>query len=234
MDLLGYGQSPKPWTRYTVERHVEALHGVLADRGPFTLVGHSFGAIAALAYAARHPQDVSGLVLIGLPYFGGLERAYAYYRSLDSPDGWLMTNLVLAAITCIVTRRLLGRLLPRLLKDLPREVAEDLVHHTWLSSLSTIWDGVYRYNSQLDAERLPSDIPVLMLHGERDVTAPVEGARALADFNPNWELQIVAGADHHLILRDPVGCRVRIAAWMESWISGAGTRAVPEGRNEGA
>jgi len=34
VDLLGYGRSPKPWTRYTVERHVAELHRVLGGRGP--------------------------------------------------------------------------------------------------------------------------------------------------------------------------------------------------------
>ena len=31
IDLLGFGDSPKPWFIYTVERHVEALHIALAE-----------------------------------------------------------------------------------------------------------------------------------------------------------------------------------------------------------
>jgi len=221
VDLLGYGRSPKPWTRYTVDRHVAALHQVLDGRGPFTLVGHSFGAIAALAYAARHPAEVAGLILMGFPYFGNMERALAYYRGLHGPDRWLMTNLVLAGITCFVTRRILGRLLPRLLTDLPLEVAEDLVRHTWVSSTSTIWDGIYRYDPAGDAERLPGGLPVLVLHGDRDVTAPLDGVRRLAADRPGWELRVLAGLDHHPMLRDPTGCRALIGTFNRRGVASA-------------
>ena len=157
IDLLGFGRSPKPWIRYTVERHVAELRRVLEGREDFTLVGHSFGALAAVAYAARYPEQVNGLVLLSLPCFGGLEQAIAYYRRRGGPDRWLMTNVVLAAVTCVVTRRILRRLLPRLLADMPREVAEDLVQHTWLSSTSTLWEGVYRHDVARDADRLPKE-----------------------------------------------------------------------------
>jgi pimeloyl-ACP methyl ester carboxylesterase len=55
VDLLGYGQSPKPWTKYTVDRHVEELYQVLQEHGSLTVVGHSFGAIVAwlLPHAIR-------------------------------------------------------------------------------------------------------------------------------------------------------------------------------------
>lgn len=211
VDLLGFGKSPKPWLRYTVERHVAELHRVLGEREACTLVGHSFGAVAAVAYAARHPERVQGLVLIGLPNFGNQARAIAYYRRRGGPDRWLMTNAILAAVTCFATRRILRRLLPRLLPDLPREVTEDLVEHTWLSSTSTIWDGIYRHDVALDADRLPPELPVLCLHGDRDTTAPLENVQRLARGRPRWTVRVLPGLDHHPLLRDPAGCLAAIA-----------------------
>lgn len=206
VDLLGFGKSPKPWIRYTVDRHVAELHRVLGGRGTLTLVGHSFGAIAAVAYAARFPDQVQGLVLIGLPNFGSEAGAIDYYRSRGGPDRWLMTNAILAAVTCFATRRILRFLLPRLLSDMPREVAEDLVQHTWLSSTSTIWDGVYRHDVSIDADRLREDLPVLCLHGDQDATAPLEYTRRLAEGRPHWALSVLSGVDHHPLLRDPDSC----------------------------
>lgn len=212
VDLLGFGKSAKPWIRYTVDRHVAELRRVLSGREPFTLVGHSFGAVLALAYAARYPERVDRLVLMSLPCFGGLEQAIGYYRRRGGLDRWLMTNLILAAITCFATRRILGRLLPRLLADLPREVAEDLVQHTWLSSTSTIWNGVYRHDVAGDADRLPKELPVRCLHGDRDVTAPVENVRELAKAHPHWTLSILPGVDHHPLLRATASCLEAIGA----------------------
>lgn len=144
VDLLGFGQSPKPWlARYTVDHHLAALHPVLNHSAlpeRFTLIGHSFGAILAVAYAARWPERVRGLVLLSLPHFGGEERAIRYWRRRGTAEGWLLSNAVLAAITCLVTRRVVRRILPRLLPDMPREVVEDLVAHTWRSSTSTVWE----------------------------------------------------------------------------------------------
>lgn len=64
VDLLGYGQSPNPWTKYTVERHVDELYQLLCGQESLTIVGHSFGSIVAMAYAARYPHPVRRLILI--------------------------------------------------------------------------------------------------------------------------------------------------------------------------
>ncbi|MFV2074075.1 MAG: alpha/beta fold hydrolase [Thermoanaerobaculales bacterium] len=211
VDLLGYGRSPKPWTRYSVERHVEELHRILHGRGPLTLVGHSFGAIAAVAFAARHPGLVRSLVLIALPYFGSEERALRHFRDRPSADRFVMTNVAFAAITCIVTRRVLRRLLPYVLRDMPAEVVEDLVRHTWRSYTSTMWEGVYRHDLADDAARLAPDLPVLCLHGELDTTAPLEGVRRLVADHPRWTVRVLRGGDHHPFLRDPEWCLEAIA-----------------------
>ena len=212
IDLLGFGRSPKPWGRYTVERHTETLHRVLEGRGRFTLVGHSFGAIAAVAYAAQYPAAVERLVLIGLPYFGSEERALDHFRHAATADRWVMTNMALAAVTCVVTRRVMRRVLPRLLPDMPRDVLDDLVRHTWRSFTSTLWEGVYRYDLAEDAARLPEELPVLLLHGDCDATAPLDGVRRLMAGRPRWTLRVLAGADHHPLLRDPAWCARAIGA----------------------
>ena len=44
VDLLGFGDSPRPWCRYSVDRHVRALRLSLPQSGAMTLVAHSMGA----------------------------------------------------------------------------------------------------------------------------------------------------------------------------------------------
>ena len=206
VDLLGFGRSPKPFVSYTVERHLDALHEVLNDYGTFTLVGHSLGAVLSVAYAARHPERVERLVLLSLPYFGSEKAAMRHFRSGGSAEQWLMTNAALTAITCVLTRRVFGRLLPRLLPDMPREVAEDLVQHTWRSSTSSLWEAIYRHDLARDAAALRSGLRVDCIHGDQDATAPLGGLRQLSRGRPEWRVTVLPGVDHHPLLRDPGGC----------------------------
>lgn len=213
VDPLGFGRSPKPWTTYSVDRHVAALHRAVAlggEGGPVTLVGHSLGARLAVAYAARYPERVGRLVLVSLPYYGGPGEAEAHLRR-SGPGHWLWTNMALAAVVCLLSRRLLGWAFPRLLPELPREVAEDLTQMTWRSSTSSLWELLYRYDLGADADRLPDALPVLCLHGDGDRTAPLAGVRALVARHPQWRLEVVVGADHNLPLGRPDAVRGALA-----------------------
>ncbi|MBI1800158.1 MAG: alpha/beta fold hydrolase, partial [Chloroflexi bacterium] len=67
-DLRGHGRSDKPRTRYTLEEMLADLDAVLRETQAaptFVLFGHSFGGAVAAAYAARYPERVERLVLVG-------------------------------------------------------------------------------------------------------------------------------------------------------------------------
>ncbi len=216
IDLLGFGDSPKPWTRYSVETHVEALHRALDDLGPITLIGHSLGAMLTVAYAARYPAQIQNIVLIGMPYFGSERRAYRHLRHSPIKGGYLYTNVTLTMAACIFTRRVVGRLLPYLLRNVPREVAEDLVKHTWRSSTSSLWAVVYGYELTGDLRLLPDRIGVMFLHGDRDLIAPLAAARKLAGMRPNARLTVFHDVDHHPLLREPQRCLRLIESFLKS------------------
>jgi 3-oxoadipate enol-lactonase len=59
----GYGY---PWLVADLERVIASEVG----EAPFVLAGHSMGAHTAVAYALRHPQRLTGLVVIGPVYVG--------------------------------------------------------------------------------------------------------------------------------------------------------------------
>ena len=73
LDLLGFGESPAPeGATYTIEEHVDALAVTIRSLrldAPFLLVGHSLGSLLAARYAAKHPQQVSRLVLVSPPIY---------------------------------------------------------------------------------------------------------------------------------------------------------------------
>ena len=62
--------------------------------------------------------------------------------------------MVLTAVACVVTRRLVGRLLPRLLRDLAPEVARDLVEHNLMSSTTSLWNVLHRSDLAAEADLL--------------------------------------------------------------------------------
>ncbi len=65
-DLRGRGLSEKPANGYDVEQHGRDLATVIEKLGirrP-VLMGHSLGALIALSFAARWPEQTAGLVLI--------------------------------------------------------------------------------------------------------------------------------------------------------------------------
>lgn len=206
VDLIGFGQSPKPWTRYTVERHIAALHQILHERGTFTLVGHSMGTLLALAYTARYPEQVERLVLLSVPYFGSKDKAVDYLGSHSALYRLVLSNMALAAITCIVTRRILGRVMFYFRPDLPREVAANIVKHTWRSFTSSLWEVIYNYDVKREVDTLDTRIPVFCLHGEQDRVAPLDGILTLAAERTNWSVQVLSDVDHHPLFRAPGLC----------------------------
>ncbi|HKA93757.1 MAG TPA: alpha/beta hydrolase [Acidimicrobiia bacterium] len=68
----------------TVERHVTDLHDVAASAT--TVVGHSWGAMLALSYAARYPADVRTLALVGCGTYDVASRA-EYERRINANLG---------------------------------------------------------------------------------------------------------------------------------------------------
>lgn len=74
----------EPWQRgsgavpLTVGQHVADLHALVLDRcgaARPAIVGHSWGAMLALAYAAAHPDTAGPIVLVGCGTFDPVARA---------------------------------------------------------------------------------------------------------------------------------------------------------------
>ena len=66
-DRAGQGWSDDARRTPDADAVVADLHALLAaadEQGPFVLAGHSSGGVYAMAYAAQHPDDVAGMVLL--------------------------------------------------------------------------------------------------------------------------------------------------------------------------
>lgn len=166
------GSGGKP---LTVATHVQDLDDLIRERCAGchpVLVGHSWGAMLALAYAARHPATPNALVLIGCGTFSLAARAEFEARleaRLTPTDRASLAHINETEADANRRWAAVGRLMTRVyghdIEDVPGEVAEiDTVAHeqTWADMLRLQRDRVYP--SAFAAIR----VPVLMLHGEAD------------------------------------------------------------------
>lgn len=95
-DAYGCGQSQraKHASEYTLAREVDAIEGlrVALGLGAVSVVGHSYGAAAALAYAAKYPASVHRLVFAnGFACAEALRGSYLsveYHMREQYPEVW--------------------------------------------------------------------------------------------------------------------------------------------------
>lgn len=186
VDLLGFGRSPKPDMDYSLDEHLLALHETLRRQGVASahIVGHSMGALLALAYAARYPQAVSGLALLALPWYADAQDARRKIAKQSLFNRWLALDTPLAHFACMAMCRIRPWLMPwmpRLLRDVPPEVAKDVLRHNWLSYSRSFRHLILEAQPAVWLAQVLT--PVLFIQGAQDETAPpAEVARHIANY----------------------------------------------------
>lgn len=202
-DRPGWGSSKAaPGGLYENADH---LVDVLVDAGigPAVVVGHSWGGGVALAFAARHPQRVAGLVLAGslnpTQDPGILDAVFGL-----AVAGPFLARLYESFLENVPhmrrTRRLLARRYPRqpdesLRREFVRSYRSWLRPGMWRSLV--VEERRYRREQHLlrgDLARIL--VPAVVLVGDRDEFETVEAAQALADALPHGILSTVADAGH--------------------------------------
>lgn len=205
-DLLGFGQSPAPADSvYDVDAHLAALVPVL--RQPSLVVAHSTGCLLAGALAARRPDLVRGLLLLGAPAFPDGATARAEIRRLGLLARLTVDESRWARWMCTAMCRLRPVALavaPAVNRDLPRAIASDGARHTWRSYSGTLREVVLGHPMLPDL--LSYSGRAVALHGRDDRAAPLchvrELSATLTTAGRQLDLHVVEG-DHHLAVRRP-------------------------------
>lgn len=196
VDLPGHGRSEGPALRSVgamadwVARLLEA-----AQAGKAALVGHSMGSLVALDFAARFPDRVAAIVLIGsaVPMRVSVDlleatandeilareminawshAAHAHYPGNPGPGFWVIGENL----------RLMQRAKPGVL-------------HADFSACNDYADGLAR------AARVRC--PALLVSGRHDRMTPARGARALAAAIPGALFAELAGSGHNVMGEKP-------------------------------
>lgn len=209
-DLPGYGGRPSvdPYTPDT-------LVDVLAERMPpaCVVLGWSMGGMVAQAWAARHPGQVRGLVLVG--------SSPAFLQRPDWDHGLPPADL---ADLAGMLERDAGAALSRFLGLLgrggagAREVlrrAQSCLAAQGLPDPAVLGAGL-RLLRDVDLRPLAGSIqvPTLVLHGLGDSLCPVEAGRWLARHIPAARLVELAGAAHAPFLSHPGVFHARLVEFL--------------------
>lgn len=195
-DERGCGLSGPDATPLDLDTAVEELEVVIdASAAPrVALLGMSGGAPPALAYAARHPQRVSHLVLLGASSSGLLRRspspeALSYFEAIAKlvRHGWGHAH---ASVQQFFSATLVPDATPA-----QRAAMNEQQRRCCDGERA---EAILRSRNLLDVRHLTSQVscPTLVLHCEHDATVKIELGRELAAAIPGARFETLASRNH--------------------------------------
>jgi pimeloyl-ACP methyl ester carboxylesterase/DNA-binding CsgD family transcriptional regulator len=202
-DARGSGLSDWDVTDYNMDGWVSDLEAVVDALGleRFPLLGISQGAAVCVAFAVKHPERVSRLVL-----YGGYARG-RYHRNLDS-QGKLEAEALINLIRVgwgkenPAFRQLFSTML------MPGADAEQMASLNELAHISATPENasdMERAFYQIDVQQLAPRVrvPALVLHPRQDASIPMEESRLLAALIPDARFVVLESPNHILLEQEP-------------------------------
>ena len=213
LDQRGSGRSEKHWAKkYSLDLMVDDLEKLrrLWGAGRIDIIGHSFGTVLALEYAARYPQHVSHLVLAGavVDFPAILDLGCVRLEKVDPktyaeavaklPKGSARRCHIFAAPRTFIE----GNMYP---DPAVRKLVDDTDTSDGMYNTGEIF-GALADQGMLDyrftrADRL--NMPILAISGGSDFQAAVEPVRSFVAKVPGARLLEYEGRGHFMFVEDP-------------------------------
>jgi pimeloyl-ACP methyl ester carboxylesterase len=212
-DLLGHGESAKPRGDYSLGAYASGIRDLLIALGHerATFVGHSLGGGVAMQLAYQFPERCERLVLVAS---GGLGDEVSWLLRAASLPGSELVLPLLVNERVLAAGRAVGRGLARVGLRVHTDLEEVLRGHASLSdrearaafihTLRTIVDPLGQRVDARDRLYLASEVPFLIVWGERDPIIPVAHGRQAHELVPGSRLEVFPDAGHFPHLDDPL------------------------------
>jgi pimeloyl-ACP methyl ester carboxylesterase len=228
-DERGCGLTDRDVGELSFERWLGDLEAVVAAsevEEPFALLGISSGAAVCVAYAARHPERVSRMILYGGYARGWAQRGHSeterQYRAMLElmRVGWGKENPVFRQIFT-------SRFIPGA-SEAQIGWYNDLLRRTSTGESAA---SLLEARSSVEVSSLLGEIkaPTLVVHSRDDEVCPVEEAHRLAAGIPGAQFVELDSRNHILLENEPAWAR-----FQEVVLDFAGLATVPAARGEDA
>ncbi|MFG1811869.1 alpha/beta fold hydrolase [Streptomyces sp. NPDC049040] len=226
LDPRGTGGSavPEDTSSYRSDRQVEDIEALRTHLGlpAMDLLAHSAGTNTAIQYAARHPDRLRRLALIGpstravgIPVPGGTRRDLARLRAhepwfaaafgaLEALTEGTGTDADAAAVAPFFHGR--WDAAARRHHEASRPANQEAV------ALFGAGDAFTPHATRAALAAFPS--PALLLTGEYDLNSPPQPTAEIAALFPRATLAVQAGAGHHPWIDDPARFTAEVAAFL--------------------
>ncbi len=234
-DLAGHGLTESLGRSTTVGANRRLLHSfiqAMTDR-PVILMGNSMGGMVALLEAAAAPETVAGLILLapavpflpvlpdpfitalltaqGIPMLG---RIILGRRRTLSPDHIVHTVL---KFTCVDPRRVPPDVVAEHIELARRRIDfADLEKEFLITARSVVARAAAPRRTRYRTAIRSIEVPVLLIHGDRDLLVPVAASVAIVRRHPSWRLVILPDIGHVPQLESPQQTGEAILEWLNA------------------
>ena len=203
IDRPGFGYSARDESKWDAERQADQARAYLKKikgKNPI-LVGHSWGALVAMSWAAKYPDEVKGVISVA-----GLNMPFSGVSKLANDTGLIniayelyFTN-VASKVDSGSIKKFAGRMfkpqdipegyLDYIGSDLSRRLSTMRANKSDLSVTSKVLEKNFAFYDHME-------MPIEIIHGEKDFLLPVKSqAVAFNKVIPNSRLRILPKVGH--------------------------------------